>query len=97
MDQRSRFPFPAVTASTPAKNLVKVLHVIFGQYGYRRKIISDNGPLFKSNRIKDYFSKHAIIHHTITPYWPLANGEVKRFIKPIMKVIQSTYIEQKDW
>ena len=34
MDQRSRFPFAAVTASTSAKNLIKVFHVIFGQYGY---------------------------------------------------------------
>ena len=70
MDQRSRFPFAAVTASTSAKNLIKVFHVIFGQCGCPRKIISDNGPTFKSKEIKDYFSKHAIIHHRITPYWP---------------------------
>ena len=56
------------TTSTSAKNLIKVFHVIFGQYGYPRKIISENGPPFKSNEIKDYFSKHAIIHHRITPY-----------------------------
>ena len=34
VDQRSRFPFAAVTASTSAKNLIKVFRVIFGQYGY---------------------------------------------------------------
>ena len=97
MDQRSRFPFAAVTASTSAKNLIKVFHVIFDQYDYPRKIISDNGPPFKSKEIKDYLSKHAIIHHRITPYWPQANGEIERFMKPMMKVIQSAYIEQNDW
>ena len=51
MDQRSEFPFAAVTASTSAKNLIKILHVIFGQYGCPRKIISDNGPSFKSKEI----------------------------------------------
>ena len=30
MYQRSRFPFPAVTASTSAKNLIRVFHAIFG-------------------------------------------------------------------
>ena len=50
MDQRSRFPFAAVTASTSAKNLIKVFHVIFGQYGYPRKIFSDNGPPLKSKK-----------------------------------------------
>ena len=85
------------TSSTSAKNLIKVFHVIFGQYGYPRKIISDNGPPFKSKEIKDYFSKHAIIHHRITPYWPQANEEIERFMKPMMKVIQSAYIEKNDW
>ena len=33
MDQRSRFPFPDVTASTSAKNIIKVFHVIFRHYG----------------------------------------------------------------
>ena len=42
-------------------------------------------------------SKHAIIHHQITPYWPQANGEIERFMKPMMKVIQSAYKEQNDW
>ena len=97
MDQRSRFPLPGVTASTSVKNLIKVFHVIFDQYDYPRKIISDNGPPFKSKEIKDYLSKHAIIHHRITPYWPQANGEIERFMKPMMKVIQSAYIEQNDW
>ena len=97
MDQRSRFPFPDVTASTSAKNIIKVFHVIFGHYGYPRKIISDNGPLFKSKEIKDYFSKHAIIHHWITPYWRHENGEIECFMKSMMKVIQSTYIEQSNW
>ena len=97
MDQRSRFPFAAVTTSTSAKNIIKVFHVIFGQYGYPRKIISDNGPPFKLKEIKDYFSKHAIIHYQITPYWPQANTENECFMKPMMKVIQSAYIEQNDW
>ena len=97
MDQRSRFPFAAVTASTSAKNIIKVFRVIFGQYGYPRKIISDNGPPFKLKEIKDYFSKHAIIHYQITPYWPQANRENECFMKPMIKVIQSAYIEQNDW
>ena len=68
MDKRSRFPFAAVTASTSAKNPIKVFHVIFGQYG----------PPFKSEGIKNCFSKHTIIHHRVTPYWPQTNGEIER-------------------
>ena len=97
MDQQYRFSFTAITTSISVKNLIKVFHVKFGQYGYPRKIIRDNAPPFTSKEIKDYFSKHAIIHHRITPSWLQANGEIECFIKPMMKVILSAYIEQKDW
>ena len=36
----------------PSKNLIKVFHVIFGQYGYPREIISDNEPLLQSKEIR---------------------------------------------
>ena len=97
MDQQSKFLFAAATVSASAKNLIKVFHVIFGQYGYPRKIISDNGPPFKPKVIKDYFSKQVIIHPQITPNWPQANGEIERFKKRMVKVIQSAYIEKNDW
>ena len=70
---------------------------MFGQYGYPRKIISNNGPQFKSKEIKDYLTKHTIIHHRITTYWPQANREIERFMIPMMKVIQPAYTEQNDW
>ena len=50
MDQRSRFPFAAVTASTSAKNLIKVFHVIFGQYGYPRKSLATMGHFLSQRK-----------------------------------------------
>ena len=96
MYQRSRFPFPAVTASTSAKNLIKELHDIFGMVTLE-KSLATVGHRLSQKEIKDYFSKYAIIHHRITPYWPQANGEIERFMQPMMKVIQSAYIEQNYW
>ena len=84
MTQRSRFPFAAVTTSTSAKNLIKVFQIMFSQYGYSRKIISSNGPPLKSKEIEDYFSKHAIIHHQITPYLLPGNREIECFMKPMI-------------
>ena len=39
-------------STPPSKNLIKVFHVIFGQYSYPREIISDNEPLFQSKEIR---------------------------------------------
>ena len=40
MDQQSRFPFAALTASTSIKNLLKVFHVIIGQCVYLQKSLA---------------------------------------------------------
>ena len=31
------------------------------------------------------------------PRWPRANGEVEQFMKPLTKIIQTAYIERRDW
>ena len=61
------------------------------------KSLATMGHRLSQKEIKDYFSKHAIIHHRITPYWPQANGEIERFMQPMMKIIQSACIEQNYW
>ncbi|KAK9687212.1 hypothetical protein QE152_g36604 [Popillia japonica] len=37
-------------------------------------VLSDNGPPFNGNAIKQFFEAYGIEHKRITPYWPEANG-----------------------
>ena len=97
IDQRSRYPVIAVTSSTSAMSLIKILTQVFSQYGLPLKIISDNGPPFTSCELKSYFLKHSIQQQKITPLWPQANDEIKRFMQPLAKFIHAAYIERKDW
>ena len=95
IDQRSRYPVIAVTGSTSAMSLIKILTQVFSQYGLPLKIISDNGPSFTSCELKCYFLKHSI--QKIMPHWPQANGEIERFMQSFTKVICAAYIERKHW
>ncbi|XP_057310289.1 uncharacterized protein K02A2.6-like [Hydractinia symbiolongicarpus] len=54
IDQRSRYPLVSITPSTSAKNLISILNTAFTKFGYPETIITDNGPLFWSNEIKQY-------------------------------------------
>ena len=97
IDQRSRYPVIAVTSSTSAISLIKILTQVFSQCGLPLKIISDNGPPFTSCELKSCFLKHSIQRQKIMPLWPQANGEMKRFMEPLTKVIRAAYIERKEW
>ena len=66
IDQHSRYPVIAVTSSTSAISLLKILTQVFSQYGLPLKIISDNGPPFTSCELKSYFLKHSIQHQIYT-------------------------------
>ena len=97
IDQRSRYPVIAVTSSTSTISLIKILTQVFSQYDLPLKTISDNVSLFTSCELKSHFLKRSIQHQKITPLWPEANGEIKRSIQPLTKVIPTAYIERKHW
>ena len=46
IDQSSTYLVIAVTSSTSAMSLIKILTQVFSQYGFPLKSISDNGPPF---------------------------------------------------
>ena len=96
IDQRSPYPEIQFVSSTSAKSLIKLLSKVFAIYGNPSKVISDNGPPFKSKFLKEYMESKGIRHHRITPVWPQANVLVERFNRPLMKVIKAAYAEGKD-
>ena len=96
IDKRSRYPEIAFVKSTTAKSLTDVLHKTFATYGNPPNVITDNGPPFPSQEVKNFMRENGITHHRITPIWPQANGQVENFNKPLMKAIRAAYIEGKD-
>ena len=95
--QRSRYPIVALTTSTDATSLIKVLENVFAQYGLPDRAITDNGPPFLSTIVQNYLKSNRFYHQKITPRWPRANGEVERFMEPLSKIIKDAYIERTDW
>ena len=49
---------------------------MFSEHGLPQRIISDNGPPFKSRQISTYMKNSRITHNRITPLHPRANGIV---------------------
>ena len=41
--------------------------------------------------------RKGIKHQHVTPLWPQANGQAKRFMQPLGKAIKAAKLEGKDW
>ena len=65
--QRSKYPIVALTTSTDATSLRKVLENVFVQYGLPDRAITDNGPPFLSTVVQNYLKSNRIYHQKITP------------------------------
>ena len=69
----------------------------FSLFGYPAKITTDYGPQFKSSDFKAYLSTHNKEHCMVTPYWPIASGEVERFNRTLGKAIKCAHVQWKNW
>ena len=97
IDSYSRFPEVELMKTTTATATIKRLERIFATHGLPEKVTSDNGPPFQSAEFKAYMENNGILHHKITPLWPLANGEAEAFMKPLQKAVQAAHAEGRDW
>ena len=59
-------------------------------------IITDNGPPYFSNEMKQYAKKMGFKHHLATPLHPESNGLAENFVKQICKLVHTSIVEGKD-
>ena len=83
--------------STVAYNLISSLEEIFARQGLPESLTYDNAPHFVSTECTGYMEQQGIRHHGVTAKLPQANGEVERQNSSLLKRLQITHAEKKDW
>ena len=95
IDKRSMFLVVVFTDIAGAKHFKAIFGMTFSHFRYPEELVSNSGQPFRSEEIKRYILKLAIKHRHVTPYWPRANDEIERFMKPLTKVIITAKLENK--
>ena len=67
-------PVPSTTASA----IIRAPRFLFATHSLPEVIVSDNGPQFVAQEIKDFQKSNGIRHCLSSPYYPASNGEVER-------------------
>ena len=79
IDLFSRYPECYILNKANSSEIVKCLSHSFSMFGIPRKIISDNGPQFRSAEFGELVSLLGIDHSFSSNYFPSSNGCIERF------------------
>ena len=96
-DDYSRYAVVETVSSLSANAVIPVLDKIICEFGIPKVIKSDNGPPFNSQAFSDFARHKGFKHRKITPIWPLANGEVERFMRTVKKSMKAAKTENRNF
>ena len=83
--------------STISAKIIEALTPMFARFGFPFSLRTDNGPQFVSEEFEAFLRTNGIQHQKSTPLWPQAKGEVERQNRSLLKFLQITHLEEKNW
>ena len=87
-DYYSRFMEVQKLNTTTSSSVVTHLKSIFARFGIPTTMISDNGPQFDSQEMKEFSQSYGFQHVTTSPYYPQANGLAERTVKTVKRLLE---------
>ena len=95
-DHFTRYVHAMLTKNQAAKTTALVLYDFFLQYGFPRKLHSDQGRNFESSVIKELRSLFGVQKCRTTLYHPMGNGTCERFNNTLLDMSGTLEDKQKE-
>ena len=70
--------------------VIRSLNNHLRKFGLAERIISDNGPCFKSEKFRDFCEELSIKHTTSSPHYHEGNGRVERSIQTVRQMLKKS-------
>lgn len=77
-------PIPSGQTCTRCQRLLLAAH------GLPLQLVSDNGPQFISTEFTNFLKANGVKHVKCTPYHPVSNGQVERFVKTFKQSLKAS-------
>jgi transposase InsO family protein len=55
---------------------------------HRPRLLSDNGPCYVSEKLRDYLDEHRMTHTRGAPYHPMTQGKIERYHRSMKNVVK---------
>ena len=87
VDYFSRYVEVQTLSSTTSPSIIRTLKSIFARHGIPETFVSDNGPQYSSQEMKDFARDYNFVHVTSSPYYPQSNGLAERMVQTLKNLI----------
>ncbi len=97
-DFYSKFPFLRKMAhgQSTSATVIKFLKQIFGEIGTPRRLYTDGGPHYSSEKFKQFAQEWGFEHIMSSPHFPQSNGFIERAVQTAKSVIRKAEQEGSD-
>ena len=97
-DYMTKFVLAIATKDQTAETTAEALMMKFLEYGFPERIITDNGPNFRSRLMDQMCQLLRAAHLFTTPYHPQFDGLCERFNRTLASMLRGFVSEhQRDW
>ena len=76
-------------SSITATATIRAFRFLFATHGLPEEIISDNGPQFVAQEMKDFLKSNGIRQCLSSPYHPASNGEAERAVRTFKEAMKT--------
>ena len=93
LDAATNYVLAIPMKKTDSVSISEALMKVFNQFGYPKKIISDNASNFKSDLMKEVYRTFGIQDGVIPVFWPRAN-KVERYNASIIAILKKLIVHE---
>ena len=87
VDMTSRSPALRILKNKMATGVINALKGIYCDFGLPKRIISNNGPCFKSKEFSDFHTKLGVVTETISSYNHASSGSAERMVQTVKQIM----------
>ena len=88
VDYYSRYIEVQKLKSTTSASIITALKAVFSHHGIPAAVVSDNGPQYASQEMKEFSQSYGVSHITSSPHYPQSNGEAERAVKTAKSLLE---------
>ena len=88
-DAHSKWPEVCVMNSTTAARTIAALRNMFARYGIPEQMVSDNGPQFVAEEMRQFLATNGVKHLRSAPYYPATNGAAERLVQTVKRALKA--------
>ena len=87
VDMSSRFPVVRILANETTRSVVNALKGVYSDFGLPGRVLTDNGPCFRSQEFIDFHTRLSVSVEKYSAYSHQSVGSVERMVQTIKQIL----------